>query len=189
MSDRLLVLVRHGESEWNLKNLFTGWKDPDLTEKGVKEATEAGRKLKSKGLSFDVAFTSVLQRAQHTLDLILSDRIVVRRGLGVDAACVGRGKQHLAFVLPTSPECGARDEGLLLLVRLRIGIGQNVPRLRGIRGDRKLIDQRGIDLVQLGKELPAAILELAQAGREPFECGDIIGCRNADIRCRFVQPL
>ena len=73
MSDRLLVLVRHGESEWNLKNLFTGWKDPDLTEKGVREATEAGRKLKSKGLSFDVAFTSALLRAQRTLDLALAE--------------------------------------------------------------------------------------------------------------------
>ena len=73
MSDRLLVLVRHGESEWNLKNLFTGWKDPDLTEKGVKEAKEAGRKLKAQGLSFDVAFTSVLKRAQHTLDLALAE--------------------------------------------------------------------------------------------------------------------
>ena len=71
MSDRLLVLVRHGESEWNQKNLFTGWKDPDLTEKGIKEAKEAGRKLKAQGLSFDIAFTSVLVRAQHTLDLML----------------------------------------------------------------------------------------------------------------------
>jgi 2,3-bisphosphoglycerate-dependent phosphoglycerate mutase len=73
MSERLLVLVRHGQSEWNLKNLFTGWKDPDLTEQGVAEAKEAGRKLKAQSLSFDVAFTSVLQRAQHTLDLILSE--------------------------------------------------------------------------------------------------------------------
>ena len=73
MSDRLLVLVRHGQSEWNLKNLFTGWKDPDLTEKGVAEAKDAGRKLKVQGLSFDVAFTSVLTRAQHTLDLVLSE--------------------------------------------------------------------------------------------------------------------
>ena len=71
MSDRLLVLVRHGESEWNQKNLFTGWKDPDLTEKGVREAKAAGRKLKAQGLSFDIAFTSVLVRAQHTLDLML----------------------------------------------------------------------------------------------------------------------
>src|ERR1700753_2269317 len=73
MSDRLLVLVRHGESEWNLKNLFTGWKDPDLTETGVKEASDAGRKLKAQGLAFDVAFTSVLTRAQHTLDIMLNE--------------------------------------------------------------------------------------------------------------------
>ena len=73
MSDRLLVLVRHGQSEWNLKNLFTGWKDPALTELGVTEAKEAGRKLKAQGLSFDVAFTSVLTRAQHTLDLALAE--------------------------------------------------------------------------------------------------------------------
>src|ERR1700753_1020791 len=72
MSDRLLVLVRHGESEWNLKNLFTGWKDPDLTEKGLAQANEAGRKLKAQGLSFDIAFTSMLIRAQHTLDLMLT---------------------------------------------------------------------------------------------------------------------
>jgi len=73
MSDRLLVLVRHGQSEWNLKNLFTGWKDPDLTEQGIAEAKDAGRKLKAQGLKFDIAFTSVLTRAQHTLDLILSE--------------------------------------------------------------------------------------------------------------------
>ena len=73
MSDRLLVLVRHGQSEWNLKNLFTGWKDPDLTEQGIAEAKDAGRKLKAQGLSFDIAFTSVLTRAQHTLDLMLAE--------------------------------------------------------------------------------------------------------------------
>ena len=73
MSDRLLVLVRHGQSEWNLKNLFTGWKDPDLTELGITEAKEAGRKLKAQGLKFDIAFTSVLKRAQHTLDLTLAE--------------------------------------------------------------------------------------------------------------------
>jgi 2,3-bisphosphoglycerate-dependent phosphoglycerate mutase len=73
MSDRCLVLVRHGQSEWNLKNLFTGWKDPDLTEQGIAEAKEAGRKLKAKGLSFDIAFTSALTRAQHTLKLALAE--------------------------------------------------------------------------------------------------------------------
>jgi len=73
MTDRLLVLVRHGQSEWNLKNLFTGWKDVDLTEQGVEEARTAGHKLKAQGLQFDVAFTSSLKRAQRTLDLILDE--------------------------------------------------------------------------------------------------------------------
>ena len=73
MSDRLLVLVRHGQSEWNLKNLFTGWKDPGLTELGIKEAIAAGPRLKDVGLAFDVAFTSALTRAQHTLDLALKE--------------------------------------------------------------------------------------------------------------------
>jgi 2,3-bisphosphoglycerate-dependent phosphoglycerate mutase len=73
MTDRLLVLVRHGQSEWNLKNLFTGWKDVDLTEQGVEEARTAGRKLKAEGIQFDVAFTSSLKRAQRTLDLILDE--------------------------------------------------------------------------------------------------------------------
>ena len=73
MTDRLLVLVRHGQSDWNLKNLFTGWRDVDLTEKGVAEAREAGRKLKAQGVKFDVAFTSALKRAQRTLDLMLTE--------------------------------------------------------------------------------------------------------------------
>ena len=73
MSDRLLVLVRHGQSDWNLKNLFTGWKDPDLTEQGITEAKAAGRKLREQGLQFDLAFTSVLTRAQHTLKLMLAE--------------------------------------------------------------------------------------------------------------------
>jgi 2,3-bisphosphoglycerate-dependent phosphoglycerate mutase len=73
MSDRLLVLVRHGQSEWNLKNLFTGWKDVDLTEAGIAEARAAGRKLKAQGLGFDIAYTSALKRAQRTLDLMLTE--------------------------------------------------------------------------------------------------------------------
>ena len=71
--DRILVLVRHGQSEWNLKNLFTGWKDPGLTEKGIAEAKAAGERLKRKRLKFDIAYTSVLSRAQHTLDLMLAE--------------------------------------------------------------------------------------------------------------------
>jgi 2,3-bisphosphoglycerate-dependent phosphoglycerate mutase len=73
MSDRLLVLLRHGQSDWNLKNLFTGWRDPDLSPLGVEEAKEAGRRLKAYGLVFDRAFTSALVRAQHTLDLALAE--------------------------------------------------------------------------------------------------------------------
>jgi 2,3-bisphosphoglycerate-dependent phosphoglycerate mutase len=68
-----LVLVRHGQSEWNLKNLFTGWKDPALTEKGVGEARAAGQRLKARGLKFDICFTSALSRAQNTLKLILEE--------------------------------------------------------------------------------------------------------------------
>ena len=73
MSDRILVLVRHGQSEWNLKNLFTGWRDPALTEQGVVEAKRAGALLKAQGLVFDAAFTSALTRAQTTCALILGE--------------------------------------------------------------------------------------------------------------------
>jgi 2,3-bisphosphoglycerate-dependent phosphoglycerate mutase len=71
--DNVLVLVRHGESEWNKLNLFTGWKDPDLSDKGVAEAHKAGQLLKAQGLKFDIAFTSTLQRAQRTLDIMLAE--------------------------------------------------------------------------------------------------------------------
>jgi 2,3-bisphosphoglycerate-dependent phosphoglycerate mutase len=73
MAERILVLVRHGQSEWNLKNLFTGWRDVDLTDAGVAEARAAGRKLQALGLRFDVGFTSALLRAQHSLDLMLEE--------------------------------------------------------------------------------------------------------------------
>ncbi|WP_319412245.1 2,3-bisphosphoglycerate-dependent phosphoglycerate mutase [uncultured Cohaesibacter sp.] len=69
--ERTLVLARHGQSDWNLKNLFTGWKDPDLTEQGTAEAIAAGKKLNDLGMKFDVAFTSDLQRAQKTCQHIL----------------------------------------------------------------------------------------------------------------------
>jgi 2,3-bisphosphoglycerate-dependent phosphoglycerate mutase len=72
-----LILVRHGESEWNLKNLFTGWKNPDLTEKGVVEARRVGQLLKARTYAFEIAFTSALVRAQHTLDLILEEMGIV----------------------------------------------------------------------------------------------------------------
>ena len=73
LTDNVLVLVRHGESEWNRLNLFTGWKNPDLTEKGLIEARVAGRLIKHEGIKFDQAFTSGLKRAQHTLDIMLGE--------------------------------------------------------------------------------------------------------------------
>ena len=68
-----LVMVRHGQSMLNLENRFTGWTDVDLSENGIKEAQEAGRLLKANGFTFDAAFTSVLKRANHTLELILNE--------------------------------------------------------------------------------------------------------------------
>lgn len=68
-----LVLVRHGESTWNKENLFTGWTDVDLSEKGVEEAAEGGRVLKEEGYVFDIAFTSVLKRAIRTLWIVLDE--------------------------------------------------------------------------------------------------------------------
>ncbi|MFC3704182.1 2,3-bisphosphoglycerate-dependent phosphoglycerate mutase [Devosia honganensis] len=68
-----LILVRHGQSEWNLKNLFTGWRNPDLTEQGIEEARATGRALKAAGILPDLYYTSALRRAQHTLDLMLEE--------------------------------------------------------------------------------------------------------------------
>lgn len=68
-----LVLVRHGQSEWNLENKFTGWTDVELSEQGIREAKEAGKVLKEKGFTFDLAYTSYLKRAQNTLKLILEE--------------------------------------------------------------------------------------------------------------------
>ena len=73
MNSRNLILVRHGQSEWNSKNLFTGWKDPGLTELGVREAKDAGKLIADKGILFDLMYTSMLTRAQKTGDLILQE--------------------------------------------------------------------------------------------------------------------
>ncbi len=70
---RTLVLLRHGQSEWNLKNLFTGWRDPGLSEQGYAEAKSAGQRLKAAGLKFDIAYTSALSRAQVTCQLVLDE--------------------------------------------------------------------------------------------------------------------
>ena len=66
-----LVLIRHGQSEWNLANKFTGWIDVDLSEKGVEQAKDAGKALKEHGIQFDYAYTSVLKRAIKTLNVTM----------------------------------------------------------------------------------------------------------------------
>lgn len=68
-----LVLIRHGESQWNLENRFTGWTDVELSVRGIEEAKQAGKVLKEKGYEFDIAFTSVLKRAEDTLKYILEE--------------------------------------------------------------------------------------------------------------------
>ncbi len=68
-----MILVRHGQSEWNLKNLFTGWRNPNLTEHGEGEARATGKALKAAGIVPDLYYTSALRRAQHTLDLMLEE--------------------------------------------------------------------------------------------------------------------
>jgi len=68
-----LVFIRHGFSEWNAKNLFTGWRDVNLTERGIEEAKAAGQKLKAAGFEFDIAFTSVLTRAIKTCNIVLEE--------------------------------------------------------------------------------------------------------------------
>lgn len=84
----LLVLVRHGQSEWNKKNLFTGWKDPDLTDQGRAEAKESGEALKAGGYTFDVSFTSELARAQDTntamLEILGQQEIEIVRDLALN---------------------------------------------------------------------------------------------------------
>lgn len=70
---RTLVIIRHGESEWNLKNLFTGWTDVDLTDTGRKEAAAGGKALLEEGFDFDLCYTSMLKRAIHTLNIVLDE--------------------------------------------------------------------------------------------------------------------
>ncbi|WP_297112286.1 2,3-bisphosphoglycerate-dependent phosphoglycerate mutase [uncultured Devosia sp.] len=83
-----LILVRHGQSEWNLKNLFTGWRNPNLTEKGEGEARATGKALKTAGFVPDLYYTSALRRAQHTLDLMLEemgiDNVTITRNIALN---------------------------------------------------------------------------------------------------------
>jgi len=181
MTDRLLVLVRHGQSDWNLKNLFTGWRDVDLTEKGVVEAREAGRKLKAQGIKFDVAFTSVLKRAQRTLDLMLTelgqttipvfkDQALNERdygdlvGLNKDDARKKWGEEQVHIwrrsydVAPPGGE-SLRDTAARVLPYY---IREILPRV--LRGDRVLVSAHGNSLralvMVLDKHTPETITKL-----------------------------
>jgi len=181
MTDRLLVLVRHGQSDWNLKNLFTGWRDVDLTEKGVAEAREAGRKLKAQGIKFDVAFTSVLKRAQRTLDLMLTelgqtaipvfkDQALNERdygdlvGLNKDDARKKWGEEQVNIwrrsydVAPPGGE-SLRDTAARVLPYY---IREILPRV--LRGDRVLVSAHGNSLralvMVLDKHTPETITKL-----------------------------
>ena len=126
-SDNVLVLVRHGQSEWNRLNMFTGWKDVGLSEEGVSEAHRAGQRLKEEGLHFDSAFASTLKRAHNTLDIILGE--------------LGQGK------LPTvkAAALNERDYGQL------VGINKEEARKR-FGADQVHIWQRSYDIAPPGGE-------------------------------------
>jgi 2,3-bisphosphoglycerate-dependent phosphoglycerate mutase len=178
--DRLLVLVRHGQSEWNLKNLFTGWKDVDLTEAGVAEARAAGRKLKAQGLVFDVAYTSALKRAQRTLDLILEemgqtgipivrDQALNERdygdlvGLNKDDARKKWGEEQVLIWRRSYdvPPPGGESLKDTVARALPYFVQEILPRV--LRGDRVLISAHGNSLraliMVLERLTPAAILK------------------------------
>ena len=172
---------QHGQSDWNLKNLFTGWRDVDLTEKGVAEAREAGRKLKAQGIKFDVAFTSVLKRAQRTLDLMLTelgqttipvfkDQALNERdygdlvGLNKDDARKKWGEEQVHIwrrsydVAPPGGE-SLRDTAARVLPYY---IREILPRV--LRGDRVLVSAHGNSLralvMVLDKHTPETITKL-----------------------------
>ena len=180
MADHLLVLVRHGESEWNKKNLFTGWRDIDLTASGIAEARAAGRKLKAQGLKFDVAYTSALIRAQRTLDLmleelgqknipVLKDQALNERdygdlsGLNKDDARKKWGPEQVHVWRRSYDVAPPGGESLKDTVAraLPYFVQEILPRV--LRGDRVLISAHGNSLraliMVLERLTPAAILK------------------------------
>ncbi|MGR9248683.1 2,3-bisphosphoglycerate-dependent phosphoglycerate mutase [Rhizobium leguminosarum] len=161
-----LVLVRHGQSDWNLKNLFTGWKDPDLTELGIQEANAGGTALAEYGIKFDVAYTSVLVRAQHTLKLILDkvgqpDLLTIRdqalnerdygdlSGLNKDDARAKWGEEQVhiwrrSYDVPPPGGESLRDTGARVWPYYLIEI---LPRV--LRGEKVLVAAHGNSLRSL----------------------------------------
>ena len=189
MNERLLVLVRHGQSEWNLKNLFTGWKDVDLTEAGVAEARAAGRKLKAQGLGFDVAYTSALKRAQRTLDLILEEMGLTGVPIVRDQALNERDYGDLVGLNKDDARKKWGEEQVLIWRRsydvpppggesLKDTVARALPYFvqeilpRVLRGDRVLISAHGNSLraliMVLERLTPAAILKRELATGVPI---------------------
>ncbi|WP_103121246.1 2,3-bisphosphoglycerate-dependent phosphoglycerate mutase [Methylopila sp. Yamaguchi] len=202
---RRLVLVRHGQSEWNLKNLFTGWKDPGLTERGLAEATAAGRRLKEAGMTFDVAFTSKLQRAQRTNQLILAelggrsvpvieDAALNERdygeltGLNKDDARKTWGEQKVlmwrrSYDVPPPGGESLRDT---VARTLPYFVAEILPRV--LNGEQTLVTAHGNSLraliMVLERLTPDALLQ-----RELFTGAPIIYDMNADSTIASVKDL
>jgi len=202
---RRLVLVRHGQSEWNLKNLFTGWKDPGLTERGLAEATAAGRRLKEAGITFDVAFTSKLQRAQRTNQLILAelggravpvieDAALNERdygeltGLNKDDARKTWGEQKVlmwrrSYDVPPPGGESLRDT---VARTLPYFVAEILPRV--LNGEQTLVTAHGNSLraliMVLERLTPDALLQ-----RELFTGAPIIYDMNADSTIASVKDL
>ncbi|GLK57237.1 2,3-bisphosphoglycerate-dependent phosphoglycerate mutase [Methylopila capsulata] len=202
---RRLVLVRHGQSEWNLKNLFTGWKDPGLTERGLAEASAAGRRLKAAGVTFDVAFTSKLQRAQRTNQLILAelggravpvieDAALNERdygeltGLNKDDARKTWGEQKVlmwrrSYDVPPPGGESLRDT---VARTLPYFVAQILPRV--LNGEQTLVTAHGNSLraliMVLERLTPDALLQ-----RELFTAAPIIYDMNADSTIASVKDL
>lgn len=114
-----LVCIRHGESEWNKENRFTGWSDVDLSEKGHEEAKEAGKILKQKDYTFDIAYTSVLKRAIHTLDhvsaghqMLAAQRTSLRRPSRTQQSRYGRQiRRRTSSPMETLVRCASSPDG------------------------------------------------------------------------------
>ena len=184
-----LILVRHGQSEWNLKNLFTGWKNPDLTEQGIEEARAAGRKLKAAGYRPTVFYTSALVRAQHTLDLILEElgivNVVITRnqalnerdygdlsGLNKDDARAKWGEEQVLIWRRSYdvPPPGGESLKDTVARALPYFVQEILPRV--LRGDRVLISAHGNSLraliMVLEKLSPEGILKRELATGVPI---------------------
>jgi len=184
-----LILVRHGESEWNLKNLFTGWKNPDLTDKGVGEARAAGQKIKAAGMTPTVFYTSALRRAQHSLDLILEELGIVNLVITRDQALNERDYGDLSGLNKDDARSKWGEEQVLIWRRsydvpppggesLKDTVARALPYFvqeilpRVLRGDRVLISAHGNSLraliMVLERLTPAAILKRELATGVPI---------------------